>query len=254
MHKFDPMATNGTPLIELIRADVRMASVIDRFGIKFEHYNLPLTEACICSNVDTRFVMAIYKAFECENYFPKQELQSFPLRTIIEYLIKTHVYYLNQKLPKLEKLMDALIANYGNSELMLFKIKDFYTEYKRNLIAHIQKEEVYLFPYILKLINAADHVTMPHSLYLLLEKYSIAKFNADHDHADEELHELGRRIRNFSQVNTSRTQVALILEELRQFESDLAMHGRLEDEILMPCALEIEDAVKAKLQNLAINN
>jgi regulator of cell morphogenesis and NO signaling len=116
--------------------------------------------------------MAIYKAFECEKFFPKEDLQSFPLRTIIEYLIKTHVYYINQKLPKLEKLLDALISNYGNSELMLFKLKDFFTEYKKNLMAHIQTEEVNLFPYILKLINGVDHVTFPHSLYLTMPTMS----------------------------------------------------------------------------------
>ncbi len=247
-------SNSGIPLIELIRADVRLASVIDRFGIKFEHYNLPLAKACIQSNVDARFVMAIYKAFECENYFPKEDLQSFPLRTIIEYLIKTHVYYINQKLPKLEKLLDALIANYGNSELMLFKLKDFFTEYKKNLMAHIQTEEVNLFPYILKLINGVDHVTLPHSLYLILEKYSLDKFIKDHDHADNELEELGRRLRNFSAIKTHPAQVSLILEELRQFESDLAMHGRLEDEILLPRAKELEEAAKAKLQLLCVNN
>lgn len=247
-------SNSGIPLIELIRADVRLASVIDRFGIKFEHYNLPLSKACVKSNVDAHFVMVIYKAFECENYFPKEELQEFPLRTIIEYLIKTHVYYINQKLPKLEKLLDALIANYGNSELMLFKLKDFFVDYKRNLMAHIQKEEVYLFPHILKLINSVDHVTMPHSLYMVLEKYSLDKFASDHDHGDNELEELGRRLRNFSAINTHPAQVSLILEELRQFESDLAMHGRLEDEILLPRAKDLEDAAKAKLQMLCMNN
>ena len=95
---------------------------------------------------------------------------------------------------------------------------------------------------------------MPHSLYLILEKYSLDKFIKDHDHADSELEELGRRLRNFSAIKTHPAQVSLILEELRQFESDLAMHGRLEDEILLPRAKELEDAAKAKLQLLCVNN
>jgi len=249
------MPQTGKPLMELIQTDPNLASVIDRFGISFENYKLPLTEACKKSNVDSRFVMAIYNAFDCgSDYFPADELQQFPVRNLIEYLIKTHLYYLNNKLPKLEKLIDALITNYGNSELMLFKLKDFFVEYRKNLIHHIYSEERALFPYILKLINAAENVNNPHPLHTLLEDYSLAQFTTDHDHADNELHELGKRIRNYSEVNHHRAQVAMILDELKQFENDLALHGRLEDEVLLPRARQLEDAIKAKLQSLCVNN
>lgn len=248
------MPQTGKPLIELIQNDANLASVVDRFGIGFEHYNLPFNEACKKSNVDSRFVMAIYKAFDNEQYFPVKELQDFPIRTLIEYLIKTHLYYLNSKLPKLEKLLDALITSYGNSELMLFKVKDFFTDYRKNLIHHIHGEERRLFPYILKLISAAENINTPYKLHTLLENDSLSKFTDDHDHVEHELNELGRRIRNFAQVNNHRVQVALILDELRQFETDLALHGRLEDEVLLPRALQLEDAVKAKLQSLCVNN
>lgn len=248
------MLQTGKPLIELIQTDQKLASVVDRFGIGFEYYKLPFEDACKQSGVDSRFVTAIYKAFDVEGYFPVQELQSFPVRSLIEYLIKTHLYYLTNKLPKLEKLIDALLANYGNSELMLFKLKDFFVEYRKNLIHHIQGEERALFPYILKLINAADKVNTPYRLHTLLENYSLSKFVEDHDHVDHELTELGRRIRNYAEVNNHRAQVLLILDELKQFETDLALHGRLEDEVLLPRALQLEDSVKAKLQSLCMGN
>ncbi len=248
------MPTNEKSILDLIRDDNRLAAVIDRFGIGFQYYRLPLEEACKSSHVDSRFVITIYKAFECDNYFPTKELQGFPLRTIIEYLIKTHLYYLNNKLPKLEKLIDVLVANYGNSELMLFKLKDFFTDYKRGLVQHIQTEEFYLFPYILKLIKAAEESQTPIALYSILEKYSLKKFVDDHDHVDDALEEVSRRIRIYTHSSGHTAQVNLILDELKQFEHDLTLHGRLEDEVLLPLAQELEEGIKSKLLSVCVNN
>jgi regulator of cell morphogenesis and NO signaling len=73
--------------------------------------------------------------------------------TIVEYLRKTHKYYLNDRIPHIETLVDRLIAdNPGRNDIVL--VKKFFGSYHEEFYKHIMREEDNAFPYILKLEKA----------------------------------------------------------------------------------------------------
>lgn len=248
------MTFSDKPILELLRNDVHLAHVLDRFGIGFDLYKLNLNDACAQKGTNARFVLDVYRAFEEPDYFPTEAFKQYPLRELLEYLIRTHVYYIQVKLPKLEQLVNVLVSNYGNTELLLFKLKDLFATFKKNSLAHIQTEESTLFPHILRLLNVAEGKDNPYHIYKTLEKYSLAQFTDEHHHVDSELDEISRRIRIYSSITHNKAQVDIILFELKQFQSDIDLHGRLEDEVLLPQAMQLEEEVKAKLLNLCVNN
>jgi regulator of cell morphogenesis and NO signaling len=236
----------------IVQDNPLLASVVDRFGISYSKWTLSLEQACMQEQVDMDLLIEMLRVFADYNHFPKDELNRLPLQSIIEYLIKTHVYYINSRLPRIEQFIELLVDHYGKFDMHLYLLKDYFNDYKRDMLAHICIEERELFPYVLNLIKTADQHPGQTELYNLLEKNSITRFINEHFHVEDELGEIRRRLNNYSEANNHKVQITTLFYELRLFEIDLLTHGKVEDEILVPRAREIESQLKRKLLRKAM--
>jgi regulator of cell morphogenesis and NO signaling len=234
-------------LLDIVKDNPLLASVVDRFGISYSRWTLTLEEACQKDNVDMMLLLEMLKAFGDSNHFPKEELNKLPLHSIIEYLIKTHIYYINSRLPRIEQFIDLLVDHYGKFDVHLYLLKDYFQDYKRDMYAHICIEERDLFPYVLKMIKSSGEELNSVQLFNLLEENAITRFINEHHHVEDELVEIRRRLNNYSEANNHKVQITTLFYELRMFEIDLLTHGKVEDEILIPRAREIEKGLTSRL-------
>lgn len=239
--------TKDLILLDIVKDNPLLASVVDRFGITYSKWTMSLEKACEADQVDMNLLLEMLKAFGENNYFPKKELSQLPLQSIIEYLIKTHVYYINSRLPRIEQFIDLLVDHYGKFDVHLYLLKDYFEDYKRDMYAHICIEERDLFPYVLKLIKSAGEDLSSLELFNLLEQNAITRFINEHHHVEDELGEIRRRLNNYSEANNHKVQITTLFYELRMFEIDLLTHGKVEDEILIPRAQEIEKGLSSNL-------
>jgi regulator of cell morphogenesis and NO signaling len=244
--------TKDRILLDIVKDNPLLASVVDRFGISYSKWTLSLEKACEIDRVDAGLLLEMLKAFSENNYFPKDELRQLPLESLIEYLIKTHIYYINSRLPRIEQFIDLLIDHYGKFDMQLYLLKDYFQDYKRDMYAHICIEERELFPYVLKLIRSADENLSTLEMFNLLEKNSITSFINQHHQVEDALGEIRRRLNNYSEANNHKVQITTLFYELRIFEIDLLTHGKVEDEILIPRAQEIEAHLKRRMLRKAM--
>ena len=239
-------------VLDIVQDNPLLASVVDRFGIPYSKWTLTLEKACEVDQVNMNLLLQMLKAFSENNYFPKDELTGLPLQSIIEYLIKTHIYYINSRLPRIEQFIDLLVDHYGKFDMHLYLLKDYFQDYKRDMLAHICIEERELFPYVLKLIKASEEPLGTLQLYNLLEENSITRFINEHHHVEDELVEIRRRLNNYSEAHNHKIQITTLFYELRLFEIDLLTHGKVEDDILIPRSREIEDKLKRNMLRKAM--
>jgi regulator of cell morphogenesis and NO signaling len=244
--------TKDRIILDIVQDNPLLASVVDRFGIPFSKWTLSLEKACEMDHANMSLLLEMLKAFADNNYFPKAELEKMPLENIIEYLIKTHIYYIKSRLPRIEQFIDILIDHYGRFDMHLYLLKEYFEDYKRDMLAHICIEERDLFPYVLKLVRNKEVVLNPIELYNLLEQNAITRFVNEHFHVEDELGEIRRRLNNYSEAHNHKVQITTLFYELRLFEIDLLTHGKVEDEILIPRAREIEDSLKRNLLRKAM--
>jgi regulator of cell morphogenesis and NO signaling len=99
----------------------------------------------------------------------------------------------------------------------------------------------------LKLIKSSGEDLNSVQLFKLLEENAITRFINEHHHVEDELVEIRRRLNNYSEANNHKVQITTLFYELRMFEIDLLTHGKVEDEILIPRAREIENGLTARL-------
>lgn len=227
-------------MAEVIHSNYLLLPVINRFGIQLGFKDKTIEEICREKSLDIDFFLAILNAFNDPDYFPEKELRSFSSKYIVDYLRKSHQYFIKTSLPKIEQLLNRLVKSSDSDDLKV--IQTFYNKYKDELIEHINDEEDNTFPYVLELQEVYDKKVDPVPRHIA--DYSIQSFEKEHTNVDEKLFDLKNIIIKFLEPNYGDKECNEFLFELFQFERDLTDHARIEDQILVPKVMGIEDDIR----------
>lgn len=222
--------TRQTKIINLVEANYHLLPVINRFGINLGNKDKSLDKICSEQNINVDFLLVIINTFHDDEYFPEAELKSFSPTLIIDYLKKTHHYYIEYILPKLESLLMQLVESNKTENHQLDIITQFYQKYKDELLLHINEEEQIVFPYIKNFIekNQANI------------QYNIHSFEKEHTNVDDKLNDLKNLIIKYIEPVYDNNICNEFLITLFRFEEDIKDHARIEDKILVPQVVELE--------------
>jgi regulator of cell morphogenesis and NO signaling len=233
-------------MADVIHHDHFLIPVINRFGIHLGFGDKTIEELCRENNVNTVFFLTILNAYHDHEYFPRKHLQSFPAHLLVNYLVKSHQYYLEIKVPEIEKLIDELPEETDLDKETLRLLQNFFLEYKQELINHIQREEERVYPYILELEKAVSSGNVPDSVFRQMNDYPITEYEAEHKNVEEKLLDLKNIIIKYLPDTNNDKPFFMILKELFALENDLNDHARIEDLILVPKVETMETALKSK--------
>ncbi len=221
-------------LSHLIRADYSLLPVINRFGIRLGIKDYTIAQICQAKQINTNFFLAIINTYHNPNYFPEKELLSFSPLLIVDYLRKTHKYYIEYVFPKIEDLLEKLIKSGSNGGEELKMIKSFYLKYKEEWVIHINEEEEDVFPYVKSLIEGKE--TRP--------GYTMQSFETEHSNVDDKLSDLENLIIKYLTPTYDDNICNEFLMMLSNFEKDSKDHARIEDKILLSQVIELEKKKK----------
>lgn len=198
------------------------------------------------SGVNPEFISVLLHAFE-GNSFSAADFDSFPVELIVEYIQRTHVFYLQKKLPEIEQSILLLSGLYTDHHPILAVLHNFFSRYCEDLTTHIRAEETMLLPYI-ALLNRSVGAPGPYSEYILARRqHSIAGFLAEHHDTEDELKDVRATIRLYDPPVTNASLYRVLLTQLETFEQDLCVHACIEDQVLIPKALQLESALEQRI-------
>ena len=226
MHIF----TKEDRIIDIVETNYHLLPVINRFGIALGNKDKTLYEICSSKGIDIDFFLVIINTFHNEDYFPETELKSFSPILIVDYLKKTHTYYANYVLPKLETLLKQLIESDKSDVHQLGIIEQFYHKYKKELITHVQEEDELVFPYIISLVEKGEANS----------DYLIHTFEKEHSNVEVKLNDLKSLIIKYLEPVYDNNICNEFIISLYRFEKDITNHNRIESTILIPQVVELE--------------
>ncbi|MFA8299629.1 MAG: hypothetical protein ACEPOV_05675 [Hyphomicrobiales bacterium] len=240
------MIEKNMKMADVIYLDYHLLPLINRFGIQLGFGDATVEDVCQRNGVNVDFFVEIMNAFYNKSYFPKRKLQAFPVDLIVDYLKKTHQYYITVKVPEIEALVVKMAEESSlEKEIQLALIK-FYSDYKKELFAHIEREEEQIYPYVQKLNRTIklDNVEQEEVKELLC--YSILKYREEHDDIEEKLFDLKNIIIKYLPPQKDYNLCNNILMELFDLEKDLNDHSRIEDLIMVPMVAQMEQELREK--------
>lgn len=218
-------------IADLLIRHQNILPVYHRFGFQLGMGNITIRQLCEENEVLPDFFLAIINTYINENYFPEETLLSFSPLLIINYLRKTHEYYANYSLPKIEELLIELIKSYHENQHHTERLLTFYQNFEKHLLEHIQQEEKEVFPFIESLFlrstnNKATQTEM--------------NFEEDHHTVDSEIKDLKSLLIRYIPAGYNPERCNELLAEIFRFEKDLSDHARIEDLILIPKVKQIQ--------------
>ncbi|MGC9341556.1 MAG: hemerythrin domain-containing protein [Bacteroidales bacterium] len=235
--------TRDMKMADVIHFNYSLLPVITRFGIELGFGDKTVEEVCRDNEVNLDFFIEITNSFVDDEYIPQKDLHSFSVKLIVDYLEKTHDYYLSEKIPELEKMIDEMVLKSGagdqNSEL----VKNFFREYRTELENHIEREELKVQPYVVEVEKAYEKGVLDEALRQKISEYSINDFANEHDNVEEKLYDLKNIIIKYLPPCPDKPLCNRILMELFRLEKDLNAHAELEDKVLIPKVSIMEETL-----------
>ena len=240
-------------MAEVIHMNHHLLPVLNRFNIYLGFGERTVEAVCIDHHVNVDFFLEIVNTFHDSSYFPLRHLQSFKASMLIDYLQKTHAYYLDIKIPEIGRYIRDIAQTSDFEETHRKLLKDFFEQYQHELTNHINKEEQGVYPYVLrleKLIESADA-----SLETLkeLQQYSIMEYEEDHDDVESKLFDLKNILIKYLPPVRNNKLLNLVLHEIFELERDLNNHGHIEDLILVPIVENMEKELRLRYAKLSSN-
>jgi regulator of cell morphogenesis and NO signaling len=217
--------------------------VFEQFGIDYCcGGRRPLTEACTAGNLE---IDAVIAALEAAAKTPDSEVDDWAsksLESLSEHIVNKHHTYVKLELPRLAVLAAKVVNRHGATKAELPVIAGTLARLDGELTQHLAKEEAVLFPYIADLERVvATGATKPRSCFGTVAN-PIAMMTQEHDAAGALLVEIHSLSHNFTTPEDACPTFHAFYDGLKEFEQDLHQHIHLENNILFPRAIELEQS------------
>lgn len=231
-------------LADVIQMNYMLIPVINRFGINLGFGDKTVAEVCKENQVDLNFFLQLVNAYHDQDYFPKEELQTIPVKNIISYLKMTHSSYLDITLNEIEQKIQDL-ADENPADLKYIElIRNFFEGYKNELTEHIMHEENVVFPYIITINEIIENESINTTNKEIFDSFSIEEYADGHDNVEEKLMDLRTIMIKYLTPPSNVTLYHSIIQDLFKLEEDLNYHSRIEDKVLIPKMILMEKSVK----------
>jgi regulator of cell morphogenesis and NO signaling len=231
----------GYPIEKIINTNINSAVVFYSHGIKF--YNLPnekLLGVLKEKNISLDEFLTELTPFLKESD-EEQNLIKKDLVWLIDYIEKTHHTFVRKSIQEIIASRKSLELKNNNGQLDLLLeslIKD--------MTSHLEKEEKILFPLIKYLVDCEKFLERPKTRNYGTVRNPIKQMLSDHETAIDLINKFRLAFNVSNETKTAKDSEKKFVSLISDFELDLYKHIHLENNVLFPKTLELENKLLNK--------
>lgn len=235
--------TSETIVGELVAMDYRTASVFKKRGIDFCcNGNRSIDQACEKKKLDVDALISELESAIRQSESGTIDYQSWPLDLLADYVEKKHHRYVETKIREITPFLYKIARVHGDRHPELIEVEKLFNESARDLTDHMKKEESILFPYIRKLVQAKENNTQVHAPFGTVEN-PIRVMMHEHDAEGERFRKIADLTDHYTLPQDACSTYRVTFSMLKEYEDDLNLHIHLENNILFPKSIQLEEAV-----------
>lgn len=177
------------------------------------------------------------------------DLEEYGIEQLIDFI--SNKFHCNVK--EMYRTIDLHIENLLSIESYPFTLKKTlneldqkFTLLEEKLTKHCDKEDKMLFPYIRSLVGTRRNKGFS-SLEISLVKNPVRILESEHEEAATILSEIKKLLNGFKISPQAPALYNILMEELQEFEKKLHMHLHIENNILFPKLIALEEELKKKI-------
>ena len=201
-----------------------------------------LEEACAVSNLPVDEVLdSLELAEEAARATRKdRNWQIEPLAELIAHIQDTHHKYTREEIARLRPLFEKVCSVHGKNHPELQHLRAVFHGLAQELSMHMMKEEMVLFPYIARMEEAViqKEPVLPPPFGTVQNPVSMMMH--EHDSAGEALRAMRQASAGYMPPADACISYQTLYKALAALEADLHQHIHLENNILFPRAIAME--------------
>jgi regulator of cell morphogenesis and NO signaling len=165
------------------------------------------------------------------------------LGELVSHIVEVHHGYMKTALPRLRSLVPTVLKAHGaHHGDVLRQVQDLFNALDAELSSHLMKEEQVLFPYFAAVeAHVREGAPKPQAPFGSARN-PIRRMEHEHESAGVTLAKLREVTHDYALPADACPTFRAMYEELQRMEADLHQHIHLENNILFPRAIELEDA------------
>lgn len=221
--------------------------VFERFGIDYCcGGRKPLQQ--VCNELQLSLDQVMEKLQQAEGELAGQNIpdwQSASLARLMQHIVRKHHAFVRQELPRLDVMSEKVQTRHGEAHPELAHVRSRVEELSQDLLSHMIKEEQVLFPYIARLEHEAALGNPVGACAFGSVANPIRVMTAEHDSAGTLVAEIRRLTSGYTPPENACPSYRALFFALQEFERDLHEHVHLENNILFPRALRLEESQRS---------
>lgn len=233
-----------TAIGTLVARDFNTASVFKQFGLDFCcHGQEDLATACSRQQVDAdEVIRSLEQLTERAGGKAGIPFASWPLDLLLDYVLKIHHRGIRSRGPQLLELVAKVARVHGDAHPELHELHRLVEESLEDLEAHLRKEEQVLFPYLYELFQASAEQRTLEPMHCGSIANPIRVMHMEHEHEGDRYLHIRKLTGNFAVPADGCASYRLMMQELEAFVDALFEHIHLENNLIFPEFLKLEEA------------
>ncbi len=199
-------------------------------------------DACVDAGLDPQLVAhkieAAMKDHAARGESDQQNVRS--ASDLIDHIIGKHHVFTVQEIQRLTPLMEKVCSRHGEQHPELFKLQTIFRALAGSLEPHMRKEETVLFPYIQMLESSLTHAISTPSTHFGTVANPIRMMMADHEEDGERLRMMREISSDYTLPEEACPSFTALYAGMEDLEKDLHRHIHLENNVLFPEAIALE--------------
>ncbi|MCG2615339.1 DUF542 domain-containing protein [Terrimonas sp. NA20] len=230
---------------EIVELDYRTAVVFDDYGIRYCcGIQRPLGEVCADQNVNIdQLIAALNKAIRPINISNQTAFEKWPVEFLIDYIVNIHHHYLNETLPVLAEGLSAFTKEHKDRFPAINELNRVFNKFAAANPAHLIQEEENIFPYLRQVAHAYEDEDTSSFAPLMIKtlRKPLASFmEQDHQVLQDSILQFRQLTNNYTPLTGICPSHKVLLAKLRELDNDMTQHFYLENDILIPKVLRME--------------
>jgi regulator of cell morphogenesis and NO signaling len=233
----------STSVNEIVKQNYRTADVFRKYGIEYCcGGKWPIETVCMTKGLEfeqlKKELLESSRSVQLPQSLPYND---WPIDFLINYIIHIHHHYLKESLPGTEAILKDFTDDHAKKFPHMSEVFKIFVQLRKEILPHIQQEEESIFPYIRQIANAhKNNDSYAKLLVKTLRKPIETMASHEHTFLDSSIYRFRELTNNYTTPDNACVSHRLTFSRLKDLDNDLVQHIYLENEILFPKAIRIE--------------
>lgn len=237
----DKTTIDTLTVAEIVTQNIRTADIFKKNGIDFCCGGNVLTQdICKKKNIDYSQLKSDILDLN-KNKDTSHDFNNWELDFLADYIMNTHHKYVISANELIIQYSDKVASVHGGGNPQVIKINQLFHTLMEELKMHMHKEEVILFPFIKQIAAAKKNGTQLTPGHFGSIQNPINMMEAEHDGAGNIIKEIKELTNDFIPPKDACNTFKALYSKLEEYQNDLFQHIHLENNILFPKAIQLEN-------------